>query len=160
MNTTAEKVADGLADLLRAAFGRRGDVEVSVAPDPAAGLDLLAGGRPNGFSAVVFYTGDAPEDPGGPHGDTLVRARLTVGVAGHPGLSAQDSRRAPAALALAGEARAAVAAADPEGVMGGYAYAGMEYARDGQGSVLRGYLLNFEAVYAFELPGGDAGDAE
>lgn len=152
MNTTAEKVADELADYLRDAFGRRGDVEVFTAPDPATGLELLAGGRPKGFSVVVFYDGDEPADEAGPAGDTLVSARLTVGVAGHPGLSAPETRKAPGALAFSGEVRAAVCMAEPEGVFGGYEYRGMSQVRDMEGAVMRGYALSFAATYAFAIP--------
>ena len=145
MNTTAEKVADGLADYLRDAFGRSGDVEVFTAPDPATGLELLAGGRPKG-------DGDEPADEAGPAGDTLVSARLTVGVAGHPGLSAPETRKAPGALAFSGEVRAAVCMAEPEGVFGGYEYRGMSQVRDMEGAVMRGYALSFAATYAFAIP--------
>lgn len=151
MNTTAEKVTDDLARFLRDTFGNVPDTQVFVAPDPAAGLELLAGGRPGGRTVVVFYDGDVPADPNAPAGDTLVTARLTVAAAGHPGLSAPESRDAPGVLAFAGALRAALVAADPEAVFGGYTYTGMSYVRDTQGAVLHGYALTFEATYAFRF---------
>ena len=152
MNTTAEKVADELAKFLHDAFGRSGEVEGFTAPDPATGLELLAGGRPKGFSVVVFYDGDAPADPDTVDRDTLVTARLTVGVAGHPGLSAPETRKSPGALAFAGRVRAAVCTAEPEGVFGGYEYRGMSHVRDMEGAAMHGYALSFAATYAFAIP--------
>ena len=160
MNLTAEKVAEGLAGLLRDAFGRTGEARVLVAPDPATGLELLAAGKPGGFSVVVFYDSDAPNDPGTVDFDGIVDAELTVGVAAHPGLSAQETRKAPAVLAFAGRVRAAVCGAEPEGVLDGYVYRGMQQVRAVDGTLMRGYALRFGATYAFGEPetgaGGDA----
>ena len=151
MNSTAEKVAEGLAGLLREAFGQTGEARVLVAPDPATGLELLAAGRPGGFSVVVFYDSDAPNDQNTSDFDTVVDATLTVGVAGHPGLSANDSRRSPGALAFAGRVRAIVCAAEPEGLVRGYDYMGMRQVRATDGSLTRGYALTFGATYPFGL---------
>ena len=151
MNATAEMVADGLADLLRREIGPGADARVYVAPDPATGLELLAAGRPGGFSVVVFYDSDAPNDQNTSDFDTVVDATLTVGVAGHPGLSANDSRRSPGALAFAGRVRAIVCAAEPEGLVRGYDYMGMRQVRAIDGSLMRGYALTFGATYPFGL---------
>lgn len=152
MNTTAKKVVDGLAAALRARFGRTADVTVHVAPDPARAVELLVGGKPNGFAVVVFYGGDDPDAGGAEvYGDTSVRARLSVGVSAHPGLSAQGSRDAPDVLAFADKVRAAVLAADVPDLLGGIDYAGMSYASASDGTLLHGYALEFRATYAFEI---------
>lgn len=149
MNIAPECVADNLAGYLRSHFGSVPNLKVFAAPDPVKGMELLSAGTPGGRTIVVFYESDSPADPDGPAGDTMVTARLSVAVTGHPGLHAIESRNTPDMLAFAGEVRAAITADTPDGIFGGYRYTGMSYVRDNQGTLMIGYALSFEATYAY-----------
>ena len=100
---------------------------------------------------AALFPGDAPNDQLTSDFDTVVDATLTVGVAGHPGLAADDGARPPAALAFAGGVRAAVCAAEPEGLVRGWDYLGMRQVRAMDGSLMRGWALTFGATYPFGL---------
>ena len=124
-NTSAEKILNELAKLIRNSYAKTNGATVVVAADPAHAMDLLTAGRPGGATVVLFYASDVPISEEGIEGDTEVEGSVMAAIVQHPGLKLKSGQDAPTVLVNAGKLRSFITSLSIDGVLGGMSYGGM-----------------------------------
>ncbi|MBR1837911.1 MAG: hypothetical protein IJ783_11585 [Kiritimatiellae bacterium] len=150
---TAAAILEALAEEIRRSWASAHRCRVSVAPDPARALELLAAGAPEGCALTLYFEGEEPADDRGLVCDEQLAGRFSLALLAHPGMREREA--APGALALAEDLRRfLLREASGEGLLDGWRYAGMQSFNLSRGDApLGGYTLTLTGVY-------DCGDEE
>lgn len=147
---TASAILEALAAELRERWAPAYRARVSVAPDPARALELLAAGAPDGCSLALYFEGEGPADDRGLVCDEQLEGRFTLALLAHPGLKERDSTLAGTlSLALAESLRRFLLRESAgSGLLDGWRYAGMQSFQLSRGDApLGGYTLTLAGVY-------------
>lgn len=156
MNTAATTLLADLKRRLDDDFALVRNARVAIAADPAHAMELLSAGRPGGVAVVLFYMGDVPSADTDLPLDTAVQGRIRIGVIRHVGLAAKPGREVPTALEDAEVMRMIMAGIVDAGTLtGGYEYGGMTYVSTAAGELLHGYIIDYTALYAYQVPEED-----
>jgi len=148
-NTTPQDLLDAFAGDLARALKAAGanNINVRTAPDPRTALELMAGGKSDSAVAVVFYESDAPDAEIDVDGACLVDSLITVGVVANPGMKLDRGKAVMDALGFANRVRVLVLKMRFH--FGAPVYAGMNFVRGVEGSMLAGYAVSFRVKNAF-----------
>lgn len=153
MNATATQILAELADAAAREWAPGCNAAVRIAEDPAHAVELLSAGKSGACAAVFFYVEDAPDGEEFAE-DTRLAAQIRVGIVQHPGLRTRDGQAVPGVLARVDSFRAWLAGRSFGGLLDGvFTYKGMRPIPSGNGSMLNGYALTWQALYAYETEG-------
>jgi len=148
---TAYTLLENVAKAISATWADRFQASVVIADDPAHALQLLTAGSPRGCVVVIFYVSDTLAGDDFVE-DTLLSARLRIGVVKGTGMQLRDGKKPPAVLSVVDSLRAFIGSQEFEGLMDlDLVYNGMQYIPTADGKAMHGYALTYAPLYSYDI---------